>query len=388
MKKLPNLLFLVIVLLFLCIGLVRTFFFPREVNEYENRYAYQVVPFSIESATNQQFQDGLEKALSDQIPKAAAMKEMYNAAKANYTKRIMLPILSEHKDRYFNFMGSRVFGGDQLVFETRNLDNLKDSLTAKAENYNKIIEEHPDLSFYSYFIEKDTDIQFETGEKVGAGEFLFDLLNLPPSQKAIFKIDSYEQFRQYFYLTDHHWNCKGSYQGYQEVLDLLDCKDTALVPVEEVLVSHTFKGSKNSAIGASVFSEPFYAYRFDFPDFDITINGESADDYGAQETCLETQPDSITYGTFYGGDLGEVIFETGHPERENILVIGESYDNAILKLLASHYNVTCSVDLRYYEHYMQKPFCFSSYVQEHDIDKVLFIGNIDFYTMSEFALEN
>ena len=82
-----------------------------------------------------------------------------------------------------------------------------------------------------------------------------------------------------------------------------------------------------------------------------------------------------------------MIFSTGQTGRENLLVLGESYDNAVLKLLASHFNNTSSVDLRYYEAYMGKKFSFSDYVKEHGITQVLLIGNIDYFIMDEFLLE-
>ena len=71
---------------------------------------------------------------------------------------------------------------------------------------------------------------------------------------------------------------------------------------------------------------------------------------------------------------------------DNILIIGESYDNAILKLLASQFNKTYSVDLRDFERDLGKPFSFDKYVRENEIDKVLFIGNYGFFVQDEFIV--
>ncbi len=387
-QKLINILFIFVVLSALAFGLVRTFVFPKEMNYYENRYAYKAQPFSVDAMLTNEFQDSVEKALSDQIPKASSMKKKYNENKAAYIRHTMLPIFATHPDRYFKLLNNLVFGGDQLVYPTRDLTAMKEPLAEKAQNYNRVIRAHPDVSFYSFFIEKDTDIQFETGEKVGAGEYFFDLLELPPAHKAIFAVDSYEMFRKYFYRTDHHWNNKGSYEGYRQVLKLLGCNDPPLVPVEEVRVCDSLRGSKNISVGAPIFNEPLYAYRFDMPRLDITIHGDRVEDYGTQAACFAAPPDETKYSDFYGADIGEVVFRTGRTDRENILVIGESYDNAILKLLASHFNTTYSVDLRYYSHYMNQPLHFSDYIKRNDIQKVLWIGNVDFYLMNEFALEN
>ena len=94
------------------------------------------------------------------------------------------------------------------------------------------------------------------------------------------------------------------------------------------------------------------------------------------------------YGNYYGGDDGEIIFSTNNKKLDNILIIGESYDNAILKLLEEKFKTTISIDLRNYNHYMKKDFDFDYYVKKYKIDKVLFIGNVDFYTMSQFMINN
>ena len=101
---------------------------------------------------------------------------------------------------------------------------------------------------------------------------------------------------------------------------------------------------------------------------------------------LDRSRQDVSYGEFYGDDAGEIILDTGHVEKENILLIGESYDNAILKLLASHFNHTHSVDLRNYRALLGKDFQLSSYLEENHITKVLLIGNVDYFVMDEFRL--
>ena len=132
-------------------------------------------------------------------------------------------------------------------------------------------------------------------------------------------------------------------------------------------------------------NDDFCAYEFDFVDMDITINGETKD-YGMQDEYFNKNEKNVTYGDFYGWDDGEIIFNTNDSSKENILIFGESYDNAILKLLAEKFNITISIDLRTYEREMNKEFKFSDYVKEYKIDKVLFIGNIDFYTLETFLV--
>lgn len=200
-------------------------------------------------------------------------------------------------------------------------------------------------------------------------------------------MDDLDTFRRWFYRTDHHWNYLGSYEGYLELLDLLEIDEAPLAPAETVTLSARLTGSKASSSKARTVTEPFTAYRFDYPTMAVTVNGAAAADYGAQDAFLSGARSDITYGNFYGGDLGEVIFDTGTEGRGSLLVIGESYDNAVLKLLASHYDKLYSIDLRYYKNYMKQDFRLGDYLAEHGIDQVLLIGNIDYLTMTEFELE-
>lgn len=95
-----------------------------------------------------------------------------------------------------------------------------------------------------------------------------------------------------------------------------------------------------------------------------------------------------SYGGVYGWDNGEVILDTGTTGRGNLLMLGESYDNAILKLMASHFDRVYSVDLRSYEQDMGKPFRLAEYLREHRITKVLLIGSTPFFTSDDFMVED
>ena len=47
--KVLNFIFLISCFLFLASGLIRATFFPKDVNNYENRYAVQFNPFSVKA---------------------------------------------------------------------------------------------------------------------------------------------------------------------------------------------------------------------------------------------------------------------------------------------------------------------------------------------------
>ena len=360
-------------------GLGRTLLRPKDVNYYENRPANTVAPLTAESWLDGSFQDAMEAALSDQIPLAQAMKKTFNDAQNKIRYDSMMRLSHRYPNVPVQYDQFLVYGGKYLAYAYCSPDMVIPELTRHSENLNALIAAHPDVTFYLYMVEGDSNNNFPAGENNGAFEYLSSRVNLPAEQMGRFAVDELETYERDFYQTDHHWCNVGSYRGYREAAALLGCTDL-LEPLETVRVSDHFSGSKALSIGAQEqFFEPMDVYRFAFPKMSVTIAGEPADDYGWQDAALSGQLTDASYGGVYGWDNGEVILDTGTTGRGNLLMLGESYDNAILKLMASHFDRVYSVDLRSYEQDMGKPFRLAEYLREHRITKVLLIGS-SFYT--------
>ena len=82
---------------------------------------------------------------------------------------------------------------------------LNDNLLIIEElnkKYNKI-------PFYAFRIRTDVDIL--------VNKELDELFNNKLSIKydSFSKINNYDDYKEYFYKSDHHWNHKGSYEGYK-----------------------------------------------------------------------------------------------------------------------------------------------------------------------------
>lgn len=384
MKKRVNLAFVGLVLAGLLWGLVKTVFLPKDVNTYENRYANQVGPLTAERYLDGSFQDDLEAALNDQVSLSQYMKKLYNLASSQLSLALLKPVARE--GRYYHW-GDVSLYSDYLTYPPRDFEKMQPKLEERVRNYNEVFARFPDTEFYVYYIEKDTDVNFETGERVPMDRYLFQDLTLPEDHMAAFQVPDFETFSRDFYKTDHHWNACGSYRGYEELLTLLRVGDNPLVPRETVTLSSSFTGSKAAQNGLETDREDFIAYRFDFPPMTVTENGDPSEDYGGQEAFFSGLRTNPTYGSFYGGDDGELILDTGREDRENLLVIGESYDNAVAKLLASHFGKTYVVDLRNYETFQKAPFRLGEYLRKNGITKVLLMGNIDYFVSADFTLE-
>lgn len=372
----------------IAISLVKTVFFPKSINEYENRKANQIIKFSFQNFYNSSFQNSIETSLADQILFTTTMKKNYNFATHSIINKFFENLEKNVlKGKYINLNGIyRIGGTDNLVYKQYKLNGYSE-FDKKIDNLNTIIKSHSDLEFYLYYIEKDTDINFETNEKLGASDYIVEKVNEDNVTSGIYRINDFEEFKKNFYKTDHHWNYNGSYKAYKEILAMMLPEEKCLEPTDTIELKSKLIGSKAYASGMNeMFSEEFIANVFEIPLHKTFINGQDGE-YGNEETYKNNPDMPISYGMFYGEDNGEVEFDFYHPERENLLIIGESYDNAVIKLLASHFNKTYDIDLRSYEQDMGKKFKFDEYIKQKSINKVLFIGNVDYYMLDTFLLE-
>ena len=379
--KKSNLFLVIIVALIFIGGFLKTVIVSEDINDYENRTAYKYTKPTIKNITNKEFQDNIELVLSDQIPLSTTMKKKYNEFNSSMNYNIMKTITKNNcENRYITMMpGVTTFDcDDTLVYFPSDLESRKEPVDSRIENINKAIKNNL-AKVYVYYIETDSDIDFTTNEKTGVSDYVMKNLNTKNSH--VYKINNFEEFSQNFYKTDHHWKLTGSYKGYLELADLMGVKKT-IEKGEKKCVETPFVGSKAYASGVGdIYNEEFCIYEFDIPKHTITINGKEEKMYAARKA---SEIGWIAYGNGYGYDYAEIIFDYNQPKKENILLIGESYDNAILELIGSHYNKTYSIDLRHYEREFDKKFNYNEYVKEHDIDKVVFIGSMFYFSDETF----
>lgn len=373
--KLENIVFLIIFLLIIFGGGIKPFVLPKQNNYLENRSADQIPYFKFNEFVNKEFQSKYELALSDQIPLALRMKYL----EKDFSLKLKL-LYYQSKNEFYTNLGYDVFlVKNYLVSKPYVLEAKKEYLNRKANNINNIVKNVSNVNYYVYYIEKDEDINFETGEKPNAFEYLKSKLN-PKIKIDNFNISNIKEYQNYFYKTDHHWNYIGSYEGYKEVISLLGY-DNYLKPNNEKCVTSLFHGSKNVVLGSNKFEEKFCFYEYNLPNYDVFNNIDQKDAF-ANDTVS-----SPAYWKYYGMDRGIITYDFHDENKENLLIIGDSFDNAINELIASHFNKTYNVDLRHYKDQEKQEFLIKNFIKEHNISKVLFIGNIGFFASDTFLIK-
>jgi len=289
----------------------------------------------------------------------------------------------------------------QLMYGTYGENYLKNSLKVHADNVSELAAKHPDVRFTAFFLERETDVNLETGFRNENGTYLLSQMSIGEGNTAITILDSFETYDAEFYKTDHHWNYKGSYRGYTTALEMLLPNESPLVPTEEVYLG-LGSGSMTDTEETNYYSEEFWVYDFDFPAMTYYNNGKQLSDYGnLKDSIAKAKAGNLskknTYAHIYGDDLKDlVIVNSNYTGNGNILVIGSSYDNAVLKLLASHYDELHCVDMRKWTVPVDEngnptstrsnSFSLSKYITENNITTVLFYGDDWFWTGKTFYI--
>ena len=253
-----------------------------------------------------------------------------------------------------------------------------------AEGYLRLAQNCGIQEVYVYLINSSRSINFDDME---SEPLLWPLLQecYPGCTVGCLKIGSIDEYCSLFYKTDHHWNYRGSYQGYTDIIRMMFGEEEPLMqPQETVEFPFTFNGSYYKKLGRTDSDENFVVYRFEYPDMQVMINQGRVSAYGRAKQYLAgkmNDQSSYTnyYGEFYGGDNGLVQFCTNRPELENIVIFSNSYSNPVNMLIASYFNNTLVVDPRLFEEEVGNQAELIRILQAYGVTKMLLLGDAAFF---------
>lgn len=376
----------------------------------ENRTLNKFPTFNLQEFLEGKYQENLEASLSDQMLKGQEIKTSMTEKKAetvNYWQGLIVgaldteeiaadtqntnQVVEEKKKEVRNIKYIPISNGvyhygnsEYMVFKYRKLKSYEEKISKSAAVYNK---RFANVDSYLYLVENSKAINFNTVDEE-ENEFLTYIKEKFTHFKCDgLKVTSYEQFKDYFYETDHHWNYKGSYQGYKDIINLLLLGEKVLEPTGTTTFDVYYYGSNARTTSIYTNKEKFTVYDYELPKYQTYING-SMMRYDNKNMYYNnnypTEKGYNHYRAFYGGDYAEVVYDYKQPEKENLLVIAPSYSNAINNLIASHFNKTYFIDLRHYKNEFDKEFNPEEYCKKHKIDKFLFLTSIDHF--SDFML--
>lgn len=232
---------------------------------------------------------------------------------------------------------------------------------------------------YLYFINTSESVDFNNVKKYDA--FGYIKTQFAMTGYAELSFDSFDTYKNYFYETDHHWNYRGSYRGYTDIMRMMEGNAVTLLVPSGI---HTYPVVYNGSLARDQLltcsNEQFTVYRFSLPPYRTFVN-DKARTYGfrylyVSDSDLPHKTYSNHYGMYYGDDQAKVVYQFNQPGKESILILATSFSNAINELIASHYNETHVLDFRHYPRIYGEQIDAQKYMEEHHLSKLLIIGDI------------
>lgn len=172
-----------------------------------------------------------------------------------------------------------------------------------------------------------------------------------------------------FYRTDHHWTTAGAYAGYTALMESLG---------EPPLPGTQFqRWSGDGRVFGTVYSKAnLYTVK---PDFIEVYRSKAAN------PCVVTWKDGRLdglyapsyldkkdkYAYFLGGNHPLTTVETGTTNGRTLLLVKDSYANALVPFLTAHYQTIVLVDPRYYKTDL------SALFQEKRVTDLLVLYNVN-----------
>ena len=200
---------------------------------------------------------------------------------------------------------------------------------------------------------------------------------------GVYGVDAYseiqERTNEYVYFnTDHHWTVRGAYYAYRAW-----CKNAGLTPAElssfRRRVRKGYLGSlyhltndvrlKANRDSVESFLPPGQTVTYRYPTSDLQ-----------NPVLAKLLAGSANYATFLGGDFPLVRIETDLHNARRILVIKDSFGNALCPFLTMHYEEVFVVDYRYFEKNLL------TFIRNNRITDVMFLHNT-FVTNTEFTVK-
>lgn len=352
-------------------------------SEAENRTLVKFPALTLDGFLSGDFQQQLEEALGDQYPFGEEIKAgllawedgVYRAQSKMLTTLFPGAAMSyaEIARGYYHF------GGDEsrIVEMPWPREKYAAPMMAQAERL------RVNIPTYVYFIRNSRAQDFMADGETNDAVYQAVCAAYLPQGAAQFAADDYENFASLFYASDHHWNHRGADKGYRDVIRLLLGEGEETIPVkEEVSFPVPFNGSYARQSGRMIGESAFTVYTYDVKRAITRLNGKNGT-YGHQALYEKGRYPSDEmrnhYAYYYGGDYGEIIIQTRQADKQNLLVLADSYSNPINGLIATHFNNTHILDLRYYERDLGKPLDLNAYIQENGIDCMLLLGDITFF---------
>ena len=329
----------------------------QDFSENEFRYLTKFPKFSLDNLFDGTFIKNLEDYTNDHFPlreKLVSLKtKVYLLSGQDMVNNVYIT-----KDHYLINRFNKNVNQDKII-------NI----------LNKFYENNPDINIEMLLSPTATSIYKEKLPKYNINVSEIDIINYYNNNLKFKTINIYDTLNKekdnydLFYKTDHHWTSYGAYFAYKEYCLNNNINYYNLDELNITKVSDNFLGTLYS----KVFTNKKYnddIYKINTLDYDVTLKylDKTLDDFYQDKYLKEKDKYSYFLGT------NEPLIEITNNKidnKEELLIIKDSYANSFIPLIANHYHKIIVIDPRYYN------LNISDYIKDYNIKNVLFLYNVN-----------
>ncbi len=296
------------------------------------------------------------------------------------------------KSKFDLFLGKKEINGVYIAKNDYLMEGFKkadDNVTnMKIDSINIFARSNPKLKVSVMVAPNKVEIYKHLLPKNIPVDSQVDYLNsirekLDPKIKFIDLVDTFERNKnsdELYFKTDHHWTTDGAYLAYVEF-----CKKQNLEPVniksfDKSLASDSFRGSlyyKNGAQIGKPDSLHLYLTQANKPVivkyYDTKLKVPSLYD-------VDKLDGRDPYEVFTGGNHTQIKIRTNIDTDRRLLLVKDSYANAMLPFLVDNFSEINIVDLRYFTGSMK------DIIHNNDVTDVLLMYNVNTFNLDSSIL--
>ena len=334
-------------------GLLHILLPDRTFSPVENRNLSQLPAFSWSALRDGSYTAGLEKYLEDQFPLRDGWMGL--------------------KNRYEYLLGKREFHGVYLCGD-RLIHKLEDASRAEQNiAFLQKLTEKTDLPVYLGLIPTAAEAY---RDQLPAGSENFDQAAYLEKVRASVPDAVWVDMEKWmdgasgvslFYRTDHHWTSAGAWHGYAALMEAMGEPFEPLGTPETV--SDDFYGTLYSSSGVHWLA-PDTIERYVSGEGVTVENFEKGETHGLYVDSFLGEKDK--YASFLGGNTPLYIIR--NPEaasEEKLLVVRDSYSDAMAPFLSQYFAEIHLVDLRYYRTSV------AEYARENGMDQIFVCYSVE-----------
>jgi len=359
------------------------------VSDLESRKLAQKPLISWDALLNREYSKGYEEYINDQFPYRDRMLEGNAIVEKNLMLKNVVKNIYIADNGYFISPLYRPNAEAELKNFAQSVDNFSESIHipvyfALAPNKSVVMKDQIP-NYIKNYADEYTDFLLQNFKKV-----------IPIDLRKTIKDHSIST--QLYFYTDHHWKAQAAFYAYESIVEAIAKRDGRVgMPYSQK--DFIFKENEKPFFGSEarrttkVFATHADSVTIVEPKFNdkkliVCYSRSCKQELYNKEILVNESIYANQYATYFNGDIPEgVVKNPNVPNGLKILILKDSYANAMIQFLSRNAQETRIVDLRHFKKmkvdYAQESI--QEYIKKHNIDLVLFVHNINSVFTPDFV---